>query len=66
VQRAAHAVKGSVGTFGARPARELAARLEGVGREGRLDEAPALLDALEAELTRVTVALRDHAAALTA
>jgi CheY-like chemotaxis protein/HPt (histidine-containing phosphotransfer) domain-containing protein len=66
VQRAAHAVKGSVGTFGARPARELAARLEGVGREGRLDEAPALLDALEAELMRVTVALRDHAAALTA
>jgi len=61
VQRAAHAVKGAVGTFGARPARDLAAHLERVGLEGRLDEAPALLDALEAELTRVTTALRDHA-----
>ena len=66
VQSAAHAVKGAVGTFGAQPARDLAAHLERAGREGRLDEAPALLDALEAELTRVTTALRDHASAPTA
>jgi len=66
VHRAAHAVKGAVGTFGARPARDLAAHLERAGREGRLDEAPALLDALEAELSRVTTALRDHTPAPTA
>jgi PAS domain S-box-containing protein len=60
VQRAAHAIKGSVGTFGARHARDLAAYLERAGREGRLDEAPARLRALEAELERVSQALREE------
>ena len=58
VQRAAHAVKGSVGTFGAQLARDLAADLERAGREGRLGEVPAMLAALEAELERVNRALR--------
>jgi two-component system sensor histidine kinase/response regulator len=60
VQRAAHAVKGSVGTFGARVARDLAAELERAGREGRLADMPALLGALEAELGRVSGALREE------
>jgi HPt (histidine-containing phosphotransfer) domain-containing protein len=63
VQRAAHAVKGSVGTFGARVARDLAADLERAGREGRLGDVPSLLGALEAELGRVVSALRDDGSA---
>ncbi len=58
VQRAAHAVKGSVGTFGAQLARDLAADLERAGREGRIGEVPAMLAALETELERVNRALR--------
>ena len=58
VQRAAHVVKGSVGTFGACCARDCAADLERAGRERRFDDAPALLAALEAELDRVSDALR--------
>jgi CheY-like chemotaxis protein/HPt (histidine-containing phosphotransfer) domain-containing protein len=60
VQRAAHAIKGSVGTFGARVARDLAADLERAGREGRLGDVPALLGALETELARVSSALREE------
>jgi PAS domain S-box-containing protein len=60
VQRAAHAIKGSVATFGARLARDLAADLERAGRQARLDDAPALLDALDAELERVSNALRQE------
>jgi HPt (histidine-containing phosphotransfer) domain-containing protein len=64
VQRSAHALKGAVATLGAWPARELAARLERAGREGHLDEAPALLEALDAELVRVGAALREQTSAL--
>jgi PAS domain S-box-containing protein len=60
VQRAAHVVKGSVATFAARGARDLAAELERAGRERCLDDAPALLAALEAELERVSGALRQE------
>ena len=62
LQRAAHAIEGAVGTFGAQSARDLAAHMERAGREGRLDEAPALLGALEGELARVTTTLQEHAA----
>ena len=60
LQRAAHAIKGSVATFGARLARDLATDLERAGREGRLDDVPALLGALEAELERVIGELREE------
>ena len=58
LERSTHAVKGAVATFGARIARELAADLERAAREHRLGEAPALLGELEAELDRVSRALR--------
>jgi two-component system sensor histidine kinase/response regulator len=63
VQRAAHVVKGSVVTFGAHRARDLAADLERAGRERRLGDVPILFRALEAELERVSGALREEAPA---
>jgi two-component system sensor histidine kinase/response regulator len=66
VQRAAHTVKGSVATFGARLARDLAADLERAGRERRLGDAPGLLGALETELARVSDALRQESVTSTA
>jgi two-component system sensor histidine kinase/response regulator len=58
LQRAAHAIKGAVGTFAAWRARDLAADLERAGRERRLDAVPGLMQALEAELERVQDVLR--------
>jgi len=46
----AHRVSGSVGYFRAASVRQRAADLEGLGREGRLDGAAALIDRLEADL----------------
>jgi HPt (histidine-containing phosphotransfer) domain-containing protein len=63
VQRAAHAIKGSVATFGARQARDLAADLERAGRERRLGDAAGLLGTLELELERVNEALRQESVA---
>jgi HPt (histidine-containing phosphotransfer) domain-containing protein len=56
--RSAHTLKGSVGNFCAPAAQAAAAALEVAGREGRLAEAPALLERLSAELDRVRRALR--------
>jgi two-component system, sensor histidine kinase and response regulator len=66
VQRAAHAIKGSVATFEAQRARDLAADLERAGRERRLDDATGLLGALEIELARVSEALRQESVAAVA
>jgi two-component system, sensor histidine kinase and response regulator len=66
VQRAAHAIKGSVATFGARRARDLAADLERAGRERSLGDATGLLGALESELARVSEALRQESVATVA
>lgn len=53
LERAAHALKGSISNFGARPATAAAFELESVGRHNRMSDAPGRLAALEAEFTVV-------------
>ena len=53
----AHALKGAVGNFGADRARELAARLELMGREGDLNEAQVTYKQLKAAVESVVHAL---------
>jgi HPt (histidine-containing phosphotransfer) domain-containing protein len=57
VRRRAHTLKGAVSNFGAPAASAAAEALETAAREGRMDEAPGLLDALLVELARVRHAL---------
>ncbi len=57
LRRAAHTLKGAVSNFSAPGAWSAAQALEYAGRDARLDEAPALLAALRAELARVREAL---------
>jgi PAS domain S-box-containing protein len=57
VERAAHAIKGSVGNLAATAAAAMARRLEMMGRAGDLSEAAPALSELEAEIERVLVAL---------
>ena len=49
--RAAHALKGAVGHFGAEAAREAAARLERIGREGDVHHAGEAFEQLSARLS---------------
>ena len=58
VSRAAHALKGSLSTFGARRAQQLAASLEAAGQDGRLDSAAPTFAQLLEELGRVREDLR--------
>ncbi|MDQ5851613.1 MAG: Hpt domain-containing protein, partial [Chloroflexota bacterium] len=57
LERAAHTLKSSVGTFGAKAAFGAALRLEMVGRSGDLADAEAAYAELEAELARLEPAL---------
>jgi PAS domain S-box-containing protein len=57
LERAAHTLKGCVGTFGARRAYDLAQTLETMGRGGNLTEANQTYAKLEAEIARLTGAL---------
>jgi len=57
VERAAHALKGSVGNFGAKRLAELARQLETMGRARDLAGAREALTALEQELERVSAQL---------
>jgi two-component system, sensor histidine kinase and response regulator len=57
LRRSAHTLKGAVSNFCAPAASSAAQALETAGRDGRLDEAVALLDDLSAELARVREAL---------
>jgi HPt (histidine-containing phosphotransfer) domain-containing protein len=57
LQGAAHALKGSVGNMAAPRAIELSHAIEVMARNGRLDETPRALTALETELNRVQRAL---------
>jgi signal transduction histidine kinase/DNA-binding response OmpR family regulator/HAMP domain-containing protein len=50
VERAAHRLKNSLGTLAARPAAEVAQRLEDQGRDGRLTEAEHTFSTLEREM----------------
>jgi CheY-like chemotaxis protein len=52
-ERAVHSLKGALGTVGARTAYELAAALEAMAREGRLDGASALAQKLAHALEQV-------------
>jgi HPt (histidine-containing phosphotransfer) domain-containing protein len=57
----AHALKGSVGNFVAVDTQNAARRLEQMGREGDIADAPQVLSELEAALSRLTPALSDLA-----
>jgi len=61
LESAAHRLRGSVGSFGARLASDAALILEMMGREGALGRAPACLIDLEREIQRVQDALLSHA-----
>jgi HPt (histidine-containing phosphotransfer) domain-containing protein len=58
VERAAHTLKGSVGTFSAKKALETAFRLETMGRDGELQEAEAVYSKLKQEVEELDAALR--------
>ena len=49
----AHALKGSISNLSSGPARELAAELEQLGKRGDLEGAPAVVERLEHDLTRL-------------
>jgi PAS domain S-box-containing protein len=55
----AHALKGSVSNFAAGDAEGAARKLEQIGREGDLADAPKVLSELESALSRLTPALND-------
>ncbi|HSR50892.1 MAG TPA: response regulator [Acidobacteriota bacterium] len=59
LERSAHALKGSVGNFMAQRAQQAAFRLERLGREKRLEEAPQAMETLRSELQRLTPALQN-------
>jgi len=52
VKVAAHGLKGALASFGSRPARDVAQRIETMGREGNLDGVQSMLAELEAEVER--------------
>jgi two-component system sensor histidine kinase/response regulator len=58
LRRAAHALKGSVGNFGAKKAFETASQLETMGKTGKLDAAAGTYLALESELSQLTRELK--------
>jgi CheY-like chemotaxis protein/HPt (histidine-containing phosphotransfer) domain-containing protein len=64
VERAAHTVKGAVGTFGAKGAQDAALRLEVMGRDGDFTNIEEAYNKLEKEITRLgdaLVAFREEA-----
>ncbi len=56
--RAAHSLKGSVGTFGARHAYDLAYQLELLAKDGKLEEAAKVKVVLEEEINKLQPALQ--------
>lgn len=58
LHRAAHSLKSTSATVGARALAGLCQDLEGIGRANTTDKAPALLSAIEREYQQVAVALR--------
>jgi HPt (histidine-containing phosphotransfer) domain-containing protein len=57
LRHAAHTLKGAASHFSAGPTCQAALRLETMAREGRLDQVPEALAGLEAELSRLEIAL---------
>jgi signal transduction histidine kinase/DNA-binding response OmpR family regulator/HPt (histidine-containing phosphotransfer) domain-containing protein len=62
VERVAHTIKSSVGTFAAETARLAALELEKTGKSGELATAAGQLESLQKELDRLDAALKPHAA----
>ncbi len=60
LQRCAHGLKGAVRHLAAQAAVDAAYALETAGREGKLDEAPALYEALEREIERLQRAASEY------
>lgn len=58
LERAAHALKGSISNFGATAAYDAALRLETMGRTGELDSTAEALGVLDAALVRLGPELR--------
>jgi HPt (histidine-containing phosphotransfer) domain-containing protein len=58
IRRAAHALKGAVGTFSVVGAMETAARIEELARSGKIDEAAALLEIIEPQIAKLVASLR--------
>jgi CheY-like chemotaxis protein len=57
LERAAHALKGALGNFGASPAHDAALALERAGRRGQIDDAGNVCHRLEKELAQLAQAL---------
>lgn len=55
----AHGLKGAVANLKAQPARQAAKRMEELGRDGNLDDAPEALEKLEQRIGRLRSALKD-------
>jgi len=60
VHRAAHSLKGESGYLEASKLSETARQLESMGHENNLSQAPAVLEVLERELTRVRSSLQEN------
>ncbi len=58
LRSSAHSLKGAVGNFGADAAREKALLLEEFGKEGRLEEVPAVHEELKKAVEQLVTALR--------
>ena len=58
-RRAAHSIKSSSASLGALPLAALARELEGLGREGRMDEAPPRMEPLRTAYLETERALRE-------
>ena len=58
LERTAHALKGSVGNFGAKRSFEAAYRLEKMGKEKKLDDAREAFDELEEELAALETEMK--------
>jgi HPt (histidine-containing phosphotransfer) domain-containing protein len=61
VMKAAHALKGSLGVFGAKDAVDAAQKLESMGRDGNIEGSAETLSILEQEMLLVTSALNEIA-----
>jgi HPt (histidine-containing phosphotransfer) domain-containing protein len=57
IARAAHGLKGSASTLGAVRVSDLATQIERAGRDGRVDDAAALLEQLVPAVDRASEAL---------
>ena len=57
LERGAHSLKGSVATFSAQPACDLALKLERLGRANQFEDTKRIFDLLSAEMERVKLAL---------